>query len=293
MAEIILSTPEYLDVPFVSMEHATVQNIFQKITVRKHARIYCHARWSQPVASLPWLLEESKKVGVAFTLCLHCSDSLKNIQEVVTKDTPLEVSLQPGADLKCLRELDGFDKVIFFLPLAQPESHAKLLADALAIYPNPLKIQLAVGWKHRLSGPAPIAEEDHQRWADSLLSLIEGINLRSTKIEFACGLKLCLFNRMQLGALVTKSLTWPIATCPIPLYFSTEGTVEPCYRLRFPKKYNILEMENLAAMADEIARWTTPYSGLCYQSDTLDCRSLRAKSCCTGCLEHSLGEWSS
>jgi hypothetical protein len=293
MTEIILSTPEYLNAPFARMEHDTLQSIFNKITTRKHVQVYCHALWSQPVDSLGWLVAESKKMGVSLTLCLNSSDTLENIHALVTQDVAVEVSLQPDSSLSCLSELADFKKVSFFLPLSGPDPNPAILSAALQLYPNPVKIRLGVGWSHRLSGPAPITEQHHQLWAASLIPLIDEIAARSLKIEFACGLKLCLFNRLQLGDLVTKNITWPISTCPKPFLFYPDGKLEPCFRLHLPQAVNISDIAKLSEVVEEMDKWLSPYSGLCYHSETFDCRSLRVKSCSTGCLEHSLGEWSS
>lgn len=293
MTEIILSTPGYLNAPFEKMELDTLRNILKKIITRKHAHVYCHARLSQPVDSLEWLVSESKKLGFSLTLCLTSSDTVEHLPTLLSEDFAIEVSLQPGSNLHCLSELVDFQKISFFLPLESPDPYPASLRAALKIYPNPKKIRLGVGWAHRLSGPAQIAKEHHSLWAESLISLIDEISLQPVKIEFACGLKLCLFNRIQLGDLASKSMTWPIATCPKTFIFNPDGKMALCFRLRIPQSINISNESEFSEVTKEIDKWSSPYSGLCYLSETFDCRSLRVKSCGTGCLEHSLSEWSS
>jgi hypothetical protein len=293
MTEIILSTPGYLNTPFERMDLDTLQSIVKKIGNRKHGHIYCHALWSEPVDTLEWLVSESKKMGFSVTLCLSSSDTVKHIRAFLSEDISIEVSLLPESDCACLAELTEFKKVGFFLPLERPNPNPASLQTAMKIYPTPLKIRLGVGWIHRLSGPSPIPQEHHQLWAESLMSLITEISIQPTRIEFACGLKLCLFNRSQLGNLALKSMSWPIATCPKTFLFTPDGKLKLCFRLQLPNTIHYSNKSELPEVIKEIDKWSAPYSGLCYQSDTFDCRTLRVKSCGTGCLEHSLGGWSS
>lgn len=293
MTEIILSTPGYLNAPFEKMGLDALRNILKKISIRKHTHVYCHAHWSQPVDTLEWLVSESKKMGLSLTLCLSSSDTIEHLQALLSEDFAIEVSLLPGSNPHCLSELVNFQKISFFLPLERPDAYPARLRTAMKIYPNPKKIRLGIGWKHRLSGPAQITKDHHPLWAESLISLIDEISLQPMKIEFACGLKLCLFNRLQLGDLASKSITWPIATCPKRFIFTPDGKMALCFRLRIPLPVHTSSESELAVIAKEIDKWSAPYSGLCYHSETLDCRSLRVKSCSTGCLEHSLSEWSS
>ena len=293
MTEIILSTPGYLNAPFEKMELDTLRNILKKIITRKNAHLYCHARWSQSVDSLEWLVAESKKSGFSLTLCLTASDTLEHLRTLLSEDFAIEVSLLPGSNLHCLSDLADFQKISFFVPLERPDAFPAILKAALKIYPNPKKIRLGVGWTHRLSGPTQITKDHHQVWAESLISLIDEISFQPMKIEFACGLKLCLFNRLQLGDLASKSMTWPIATCPKSFIFNPDGNMALCFRLRIPQSINISHESEFSEIMKEIDKWSSPYSGLCYLSETFDCRSLRVKSCSTGCLEHNLSEWSS
>jgi hypothetical protein len=232
-------------------------------------------------------------MGISLTLCLTSSDTIEHLQPLPSGDFAIEISLLPGSTPHSLSELVNFKKISFFMPLERPDAYPVHLKAAMKLYPRPQKIRIGVGWAHRLSGPAPIPKDHHPLWAESLLSLINEISAKPMKIEFACGLKLCLFSRLQLGDLASKSITWPIATCPKRFLFTPDGNMALCFRLRIPQTLHISNDSELAVVAKEIDKWSAPYSGLCSLSETLNCRSLRVKSCSSGCLEQSLSEWSS
>ena len=123
MTEIVLSTPGYLNAPFAKMEFDTLRNILKKVAIRKHAHVYCHAHWSQPVDSLEWLISESKKMGLSLTLCLTSSDTIEHLHSLLSEDFAIEVSLLPGSTPHCLSELVDFQKISFFLPLERPDAY--------------------------------------------------------------------------------------------------------------------------------------------------------------------------
>jgi len=293
MTEIILSTPEYLNTPYEKMGFDTLQNIIKKAITRKHAHVYCHARLAHLDNSFEWLVKESKGRGFSLTLCLNTTEPMEQLSPIFSEDFSIEISLIPGSNLQSFSRLAEFEKVSFFLPLEKPTPYSEILHSALQIFPHPMKIRLGVGWAHRLSGPTRIFKDHHQLWAESLISLVGQISSQQVKIEIACGLKLCLFNRLQLGDLASKSIIWPIATCPKTFIFHPDGKMAICFRLDIPHAITRSHDKEFSQVGEEISRWSAPYSGLCDLSETLDCRSLRVKSCTAGCLEHILSEWSS
>ncbi len=289
--ELILNTPDYMDAPFEVMSLDSLQRIVEKLPADQKIPIYCHASSQQSVDSFKWLVSESKKRGLPLTLCLSSSDTDLPIWDFLPKDFPIEVSLAQGKNHPLLHELADFETVFFFLPLENQDASCENLNKALEVYQKPLKIRFGIGWKHRLSGPAYIPTEQYQVWADEIVKLIKRISPTAIKMEFACGLKLCLFNRLQLGDLAAQPLIWPIATCQKPMVFFPDGSLRPCFRLNLPALPTITEKSNFIDIVKEFDKWSTPFSGMCYQSETFSCRSLLVSCCSTGCLEHNLSEW--
>jgi len=294
MSDLLLSNPRYLAVEENITTLQTLQRNLEIISSVKKNRISVHAEWSVAEKKLQPLLAAIADVKLSKIYCVDSEDLLDSLLQVVPEESFFEVSLRAGSSLTALQQLKKRKNVSFFLPLeAYTDAAAGTISQALEIYPEPLKIEIGVGWRHRLSGPLPIPQEEHEAWAEHVLSLVQSLAQKSRKLSFACGLKLCMFSRLQLGELAVKNVTWPIAFCPRPFLFKENGDIRPCVRLPLPDGLAEEDIRNLDKTADSVSQWLSPYLGFCYDAETLHCRSLNVKSCSTGCLEHSLEGWQS
>lgn len=299
MTDFIISTPAYLDSSKQAMQEETLQVCFEKLAGNKHSEVYCHGDWAASTSLLKSVITKIEGAVSGVLFCLHKKDDPKSVVAILPEDIKLEVALDDLGSNTCLEALQGRKNVGFFVPLKSPGEGKEIIQDALSVYSNPNRIRLGVGWQNRLSGPSQITEEDYEKWATSIVDLVELITHHSEeigehiKIEFGCGLKLCMFEKEQLGEMAQRSLKWPIATCPRPFLVREDGELKPCVRLGMPDSVRLDDETNLNNEFERLGKWLSPYTGHCSDAETLYCRCLKVHSCVTGCLEHRLNEWDS
>lgn len=296
MTDIVLSRPAYSGGSTARMEKADLGKWLELFGVKKRIQLYCHGDWDVSIDDLIWLLAEGRKKALDVSVCLF-PDEIKKLRSILDSQQKVELVLRHGEEPVGLGGLPAETKAAVFLPLPEPSGIPSCLEQALKHFPEPEQVTLGVGWADRLSGPAPVEEGEEAAWARSILEIAEFLALhnerveKKVRLEFACGLKLCLLEQEQLGELVNAYVRWPIATCPRPLVVWPDGEVQPCVRLRLPEAMYPQAMADPDEVAVAAEQWLAPYAGLCYDSPGLNCRSLKVKSCATGCLQHSVEQW--
>lgn len=294
MTDLILSVPRYVSDAGKMMDLELFKRNLKVIDSVKRNTLYLHGDWSVGADILKPYLDAVERTNLNVTYCVEASEPFEGLAALLSPKAKIEISIGETALGNSFESLSKYENVSFFLPLKNPDTAVeKSLEQVLELYAKPGRIGLGVGWSDRLSGPEPIADEKQDGFAEYLVSLVRSISKKSIKMTFYCGLKLCMFNKLQLGDLAARNITWPIATCPRPFLFTTNGDIRPCVRLPLPDSIDMTGITDLDETADAVNQWLTPFLGLCYDSETFNCRSLKVNSCSTGCLEHSLAGWQS
>lgn len=293
MAEIVLSIKNDSGNDPVCMAKETVESIFTNIFENKRLLLTLHGDWAHPPVYSEWLFNTIKDRRIQTKLCTDSIESLDSIKHLLSDQIHIELSLLKDDPIPPQTGWSEISNISFFLPIDTPSPDGSLYDHILDQIPEKRKVILGINWKDRLSGPAPTPADDYSIWSDTVIALVDKLSQKKIKAEFACGLKLCMFSRDQLGHLPKKLLVWPIAYCARSFFYTLEGNLQPCMRLTLPEGMSLSSDSNLQKAAEVLEKWLLPYGGSCYETDDFDCLCLKAGSCETGCLQHSIGEWQS
>ncbi len=291
MAEIILSTRDESDQALRYMPREVVDSILEKIVPLKPQQILLHADWTEPPEYSDWLFSRLREHHIQATICIDSIESIPSIKKFNDESNFVELCLNRTNNGEPSENLNGVSGLKFFLPVNAISQDASLYDTALDRITSPCKMTLGINWQSRLSGPGPIPEDDYSAWADTIIALVDKLNAKKVQVEIACGLKLCMFTREQLGYLPTRLVNWPLAYCAHSFFFKVDGTLQPCMRLHSTEAHRFSHKSDINSAAEDFENWLTPYTGHCMDSEDLDCRSLKTRGCGTGCPEHTISEW--
>lgn len=293
MAEIVLSVKGDSEREPACMAQETLESILANLAEEKHSALSLHCDWSNPPHYYGWLIDLIKKRQFPTRLFLDSFESFDLVKDLVSDRVHVEIALSVDDTIPEEIDWSNYQNISFFLPLTSPSPgglHYKQIIDQL---PAERKVNLGVNWKNRLSGPSALSEKDYPAWSETIISLIDMLSKKKVMTDFACGLKLCMLNRQQLGQLPKKLVILPISICPKSFFYTVDGTLQPCMRLELPKEIALPKAAKISQASALFDAWLMPYGGSCYETDNFDCRSLKVGSCQTGCIQHSIEEWQS
>lgn len=294
MAEIVLNRKDNSGQNPIWMTKETLESILKNLLDEKYLSLTLHGDWSNPPEYSERLFRTLIDRKVPTKLSTESFEGLKPIEHLINDNFHIELCLHRETSVPEKTTLAERKNISFFLPIDQPSPDGSLYEHIITKLPAGRKVIPGINWKNRLSGPEPIHEDDYNVWADTAIAILDQLTSQKIPADFACGLKLCMFSRKQLGHLPTKLVNWPIASCQRSrLFYTLEGNLQPCPRLTPPENMTLDSSTNLLRAGEIFDKWLMPYSSSCYESDTFDCRSLKVGSCQVGCVQHTIEEWQS
>lgn len=293
MAELVLSKRDTSTGTLQYMSRETVETIIEKLSHTVDKKMFLHADWTAPPEYSEWLFSHLAEKGFETTACTHTIDALPFIKHMQGKVDIIELCLERKGKIEKKKGSAAIRTPKFFLIVDTISKDGSLYEDILETIPPSSLVTLGINWQSRLSGPSIFKEEDSSSWAATVMAIVEKLSAQKSSTELACGIKLCMFNRQQLGILPTKLIKWPLARCQTSFFFDINGNLQPCMRLSLPKNLSFNHLSDLQEVSKSFLEWLEPYSGHCLDAEDLNCRSHKVGCCSTGCIEHTVNEWQS
>ncbi len=295
MAEIVLNRYDASSGDLLTLPKEKLAAILDQLGPTSMDRLRLHCDWANPPEYIDWLFKELKRLGSVPTLVAKSLHELGAVKKYLNNTTVVEIFLLKGQEIEEIKEEDITFHLSYFIAIDAISQDGSLYHGLLSqIEDRPFsKTTLGVNWTSPVSGPLPMDEEDHGVWADTVISVIESLSKKKITSEFACGLKLCIFSREQLGHLPTRKVNWPIAVCSRNYFYDVDGTLSPCMLLQHSVEKKYTPSDNIMDVTEDFLEWLSPYLGHCLEAETLDCLCLKARSCQTGCLAHTIDEFKS
>ena len=291
MAELVLSKRDASTAMLQYMPKKTVETIIERLSHTGDRLLSFHADWANPPEYVEWLFSLLKEKGFQTIACVQATDDVEIVKRLQEKVDTVEVCLERTNKFIDKEYLSQLQFPRLFLVVDTISEDALLYSDIIDAMPQSSRVTLGINWKNRLSGPSVFQEEDWSSWAATIVAIIEKLSAKRIGAELACGIKLCMFNRQQLGILPTKLIKWPLAACHTSFFFDADGNLQPCMRLSLPASLNFNYESDLREVSKSFLEWLEPYNGRCLDAEDLNCRSHKVGCCGTGCIEHTINEW--